>query len=31
MELAVEDWRFWLTTGDWHLEPKDGEREEVGV
>lgn len=29
MEVAVEDWVYWFTTGDWHLEPQGGERGEV--
>lgn len=31
METTVEDWVFWFTIGDWHLEPQEGERGEVVV
>ena len=28
---TVEDWGFWLTAGDWHLDPQGGESGDVTV
>lgn len=29
--MIDEDWLFWLTIGDWHLEPQGGERGEAAA
>lgn len=28
---TLEDWLFWGTEGDWHLDPQRGEHGEVAV